>query len=669
MGNAVQQSYDNVMLENKEEILKSILSEFHSLEENKLSNNYENKKQGRKLTFFAAVGFAVAACALFAMFVLPALLKTPDVKPDPVAEISPAPTTSDALVKPPENKIPAAYSQRLCSVAVQSGDWVYYSNPEDNSSLYKVSQNSSDPIKLSDDRYVNIIDIKDGWIFYECYNGYNLRSYYDNFSSKSMQEMFDHGMDISFKELVKIKTDGSGRTKLYLDSSEYRGFYTEIIDDYIYIIGFTDIYKMQINDTKLTPVLSLPINYKDPSIQYGIEAYAIKDEWIYYVSESNFNTGSKLYRVKTDGTQLTLLRKKIGVYPINKHIGFSGDFIIITDGKGISKISLDGKIKKTIYKGHHKYGLAVAAVIDDYVYFEETFNSVNGPNRYEFCKLNINTKEKTVIADDILAGRMLIDGEWIYYTQYIQENSNNGIAPLCKIKTDGTQKQKLANGDCYDLHLANDELYFSKIEGLPYEPGTFYKINKDGTGEQKVSLLNEIINVVMLKSAGADNETSFIASEDQSGEKLLEEENINGISIGMSVEEIEAILGKSDNPNERSFCVMEDDSEDGYGDIHGVQYRYNKKAIELLYLNNKDYKDTLYLACFGENSDTKTSRGVGIGSTKEEVLEVYKNEFNSDHTKGFENQLIVIGSRNCGIVFFLDETSGTVTSFVIGRSG
>lgn len=659
---------------------------------NKILHNIKNNKRSNNHTLrFAYIAAAATACVVLTVLAFAALIKAPEEQPK-LAESSPTPTISSAQTTPPEHEIPEAYSQRLCSVAVQSAGWIYYSNPEDNYTLYKVNQDTNETIKLSDDRIwgdknIKILDIRGDWIFYTCDNYYNLRNYYDLFSSQ-----YPLATTI---ELVKIKTDGSNRTSLYRSYNTQSGFNVEIIDGYIYVIddytynaetgGYneymysdstvagTGIYKMHTNDSELMPINSdFNVNGNN-----RIDDYAINDGWIYYYTSEpeGWKNGYKLYKIRLDGTEKTFLR---GLdFSLKDFIGVSDEGIIIEgssltnddlgdDGfikPGISseqklfKIGLDGKSKEAICD-NIQGSRAFEQVIDNYVYFTEDFSKL--------YRININTGEKTFITDDADPNHILIDGEWIYYSHYLKQNYNSEIAPLYRIKTDGTQKQKMADGSCFDMHLVNDELYFTK-----YDKNTslfeFYKINKEGTGEQKVGLLNKIIKAEMLSDT--DNEINFADFSTQTGEELLKEENINGISIGMPAEKIEAVLGNPDNPDQEPLDVAENDEEDGY-DISGVQYRYDEKTIELFYVNQIEHnKFSLYLACFGVNSNATTLRGVGIGSTKEEIIEAYKNEYNADHTKGFENQLIVVGNKNCGIVFFLDETSGKVESFVIGRSG
>lgn len=85
----------------------------------------------------------------------------------------------------------------------ENDSWFYYGGD----SLCKIGEGANAPIKLSDDRSVHIVGVQNGWIYYTCENGFNLRNYYENINPP-----YIFAPDT---ELVKIRTDGSGRTRLY----------------------------------------------------------------------------------------------------------------------------------------------------------------------------------------------------------------------------------------------------------------------------------------------------------------------------------------------------------------------------------------------------------------------------------------------------------------------
>lgn len=421
MHNEFEQYLNTLDIEVPKSSKKEINKTLRIVNRKELSNYAEKRSVGNWYRF-AAVGFA-AMCIVFAVLGFPSMTGIPNGSS--------------------HNPIFFENIKVLNAQVVQAGDWIYYSNPADNYSLYKIDQNARGLSKLSDDRNIRIIDIKGDWIFYTC--------------DKE-----------TITEFVKIKTNGENRTKLYQSYSTFlSGFNVEIIDDYIYLID-GGIYKIQIDDKKLIPI--------DTSVK--IVGYTIEDDWIFYVDKDDETDKAGFYKIRTDGSEKAFLCNT-GEFLLSDFIGVSGSWIIISEGQEIYKISMDGKRKETVYTFDGIYGShMILGLIDDCVYFKDAFKEMNGALRDELFRLNINKSEKTLITND--ADELLIDSEWIYYTNWASGGSLN------RIKTDGTQKQIMADGYCNGLYLVDDELYFTK-------ENNFYKISKDGTGEEKVALLNKLL--------------------------------------------------------------------------------------------------------------------------------------------------------------------------------
>lgn len=422
MHDTFEQYLNNLDIEAPKSSKKEISATLSIINKKEFSN-YTKKRSGKKWVRFAAVG--IAACIAFVLLGFPTVMRVPN-------------SSSGNLLSSENIMIKVLNAQ-----VVQAGDWIYYSNPADNYSLYKINENAGGLIKLSDDRNIRIIDIKGDWIFYTC--------------DKE-----------KITEFVKIKTDGGSRTKLYQTYSTYlSGFHVEIIDDYIYIID-DGIYKIQIDDKKLVPI--------DTAV--NIVTYTIEDDWIFYVEKDDDTDEAGFYKIRTDGSEKAFLCSA-GEFSLWDFIGVSGGWIIMSEGQEIYRISMDGKSKETIYTFDGVYGgHMILGLIDDCIYFKDAVEEMDGALRDELFRLNISKGEKTFITDD--AEELLIDGEWIYYTTGASGGSLN------RIKTDGTRKQRMADGYCSGLYLVDDELYYTKEDG-------FYKISKDGTGEEKVALLNKLL--------------------------------------------------------------------------------------------------------------------------------------------------------------------------------
>lgn len=189
-------------------------------------------------------------------------------------------------------------------MVAEKDDWIYYADHSQRGKLYKMKNDGSSKIKLSDNKalYINVID---EWI------------YYCNISDN--------------KKIYKVKTDGSCTTKISDDSAEQ----ITVRDGWIYYLNATATYKMYkirtdgTNKTKLNNDISLNIN--------------LEDQYIYYTNVSDSN---KIYRIKIDGTERTkLIDDKSGFLNVDHgYIYYSN----ISDNSKIYKAEINGRYKKKL---------------------------------------------------------------------------------------------------------------------------------------------------------------------------------------------------------------------------------------------------------------------------------------------------------------------------------
>ncbi len=136
------------------------------------------------------------------------------------------------------------------------------------------------------------------------------------------------------------------------------------------------------------------------------------------------------------------------------------------------------------------------------------------------------------------------------------------------------------------------------------------------------------------------------------GNELLESDSINGISIGMTREEVVAKMGE---PQESTDPIVW--GSDGLE--HFICY-YDNISFEIEF-SGESGNSRVNGITMRELSKYKTSRGIGIGSTADEVKEKYKGYINEEHSN---ETGIVCGSLYGGVVF--GEENGKVVSIFIG---
>jgi hypothetical protein len=113
-------------------------------------------------------------------------------------------------------------------------------------------------------------------------------------------------------------------------------------------------------------------------------------------------------------------------------------------------------------------------------------------------------------------------------------------------------------------------------------------------------------------------------------------------------------------PEEKSESVLW-----GADDLEHQTWYYRLQGLEIDFVKDDTKIQIVSSVKFSNPSGLKTSREIGIGSTKEEVLNAYKDEINKNDSK-MDSGFIVAGSLFGGLIFELKDD--LVTSIFIGAS-
>ena len=211
----------------------------------------------------------------------------------------------------------------ISGVNVSDG-WVYYSDWDDEISLYKIRVDGSDETKLNSDpsHFVNVMGDK---IYY--LNGDDNNSIYS------------------------IDIDGQNRTKLndyscnYLFASGGWLYYSNINDGgNMYRIRYDGTNEKKINDHR--------------------SAYPnLSGEWLYY---TNLDDEGKIYKIRTDGSELTSLTD-LGGYYLNVYEDWV--FYVIEE-EGIFRMGTDGSDKTLLIDSEEAGHAHFLNLTDDWLYFQ-----------------------------------------------------------------------------------------------------------------------------------------------------------------------------------------------------------------------------------------------------------------------------------------------------------
>lgn len=139
----------------------------------------------------------------------------------------------------------------------------------------------------------------------------------------------------------------------------------------------------------------------------------------------------------------------------------------------------------------------------------------------------------------------------------------------------------------------------------------------------------------------------------KAGEALITNEAIGSLKYGLTGKEVLALLGE---PSEKSKLEVM-----GYdGNKHQTWY-YKTQGIDLEMVGDTEQRiETLEIR---GPCTLKTSRSIGLGSSKEEVLTSYKNEIDLSDPDA-DSDVLIAGTIYGGLFFKIEDNR--VTSIFVG---
>ncbi len=140
----------------------------------------------------------------------------------------------------------------------------------------------------------------------------------------------------------------------------------------------------------------------------------------------------------------------------------------------------------------------------------------------------------------------------------------------------------------------------------------------------------------------------------KAGFDLLENEYFGAIKTGLFAEDIIKILGE---PESKSVITLSE--VDG---MNSQTWYYSDNGIEISFSQNENQKWFSVSYLLQPNFILKSSRGVGIGSLRAEVVKAYEKEIGEEAGP----DQVVAGTLYGGIVFWLEN--GRVKNIFVGAS-
>ena len=259
------------------------------------------------------------------------------------------------------------------------------------------------------------------------------------------------------EKLYKVKTDGSGKAQIDNDVGNVNSL--NVSGDWIYYssygYGTPWVYKIKTDGTGKTSLCNDDAEYA-----------TVAGDWIYYC---NHTDGDTIYKIKTDGTGRV---KLCGDSADNMSVLGNWLYYCNTgDGNNVYKIGTDGSGRVKINDDDSCF----VNVEGKWIYYK------NNREFGQLFKIGIDGSGRTQVTDSeagtIKPYYFNVNGSWIYYG-YIENETCN----LYKIKTDGTGKMKLCDGQSDNISIVGDWIYYrDSVENK------LHRLKTDGTQLQLVN--------------------------------------------------------------------------------------------------------------------------------------------------------------------------------------
>jgi len=276
----------------------------------------------------------------------------------------------------------------------KGGDWLYFTNTDDDYTLYKERMNGSERTKLNDECSF-CINVVGDWVYY--------------YTSET------RGLSV-YKAFVKMRTDGTSRT-VVIPEAITDDFYNQpvvVSGGWVYYVSSDKtLWRYGINGQGLKRIVN----------DISVYSMNVVDGWVYFMKESD---GSAfLCKARVDGTDYTQLYegdlRKAFIIVDNGWIYFS-------DYTYLYKIQVDGTGLESL-----EYGLITAANIDNgWLYFSNA-------DRGKLYKMRTDGTELTELTR-AYAYKIGVVGDWIYYIDGLGDTGH--LLSYKKIRTDGTEKSE-----------------------------------------------------------------------------------------------------------------------------------------------------------------------------------------------------------------------------------
>lgn len=266
-------------------------------------------------------------------------------------------------------------------------------------------------------------------------------------------------------------------SKMNLDGTNYSAIlggtpsYITIDGEYYYLIIESDddskIYRCSLGGNDL-----LQLVYSDATY------LQVTKDYLYY-NKYDVSSGKTLgfYRSNKDGShEQPIMQKEIYYsYVVGDYLYYQDDI----DNERIHRFNLKTKIDEVVTSG-----ISYGFIIDgEYAYYVKNDNSVADDDfSGTLVRINLKTNTETTIRDGVFTGGINITDSLIYFV-----NTNDSNRIYC-INKDGTGEKKISNDtDIRYLTMVGNKLLYSDYNESKGYIDAIYMCNQDGSNKVKIN--------------------------------------------------------------------------------------------------------------------------------------------------------------------------------------
>ena len=371
------------------------------------SNNSNIKKRVTMIALFKKNSHKLSAIAIVFIILFTVVFLT-NASGAPIVDGLEKEESEDEVVEKPE-EIRGNTTGNIANggLIAYQGDWIYYSNPEDEGRLYKKRPDGSEVTLLSKNSAMDINVVGD-WVFYN-----NSRIHYAPGGN-----------------VYKVRPDGSDETRL----NDHYSSSVQVVEDRIYYSNYDvdsrnfAIFKMRTDGSEQTMIID--------RTAYNLN---VVDGWVYFIESDGYNDIPRIYKGRTDGSDITLLFEGQAANLI-----VEGGWMYYQNYYNLNRTKTDGSSRQILsFEETHVYN-----VDGDWIYYVNI--SEGWWNIYRMRNDGSNRER----INNERSAEIFTAGDWIYYL-----SANNYFSYYRKISKDIPGQTSLRDREDVSSSDVKDEIW------------------------------------------------------------------------------------------------------------------------------------------------------------------------------------------------------------------